>query len=993
MEHENGIKIKIENVIQRKIIEFREHAKSKAKVTIIGPPRCGKSKFIEEIRKINTEDQTLSNLIIEERTFGFNIGDDKKISELIEADAKKDFKKAVKILSKIIKRKITKIFSGYTNPDEGKDEKAIHEDEFVFWLTGTELNANIKPFEWKLEDGKRIQYHLPGLLLKDVKNYETEREKYENVVKSFGIGAGIFAFIPQAITGEAKDIINKLLENFTKLALEIAGTLTTGFLGGVAAYLILSILGKEEKNASMELLKIISEWKDLDEEVKRLIAAKLAVEMGMSTERGREEVFKSLQNLSGLKLDKLEDTLHNVENRIKNLEDSVNSLKKEIVEIKGRINKLQETFPREGTKELRNEYDIGEYLHIPFDRKDKVIITGDVEDRINEILKNVDNNVCVVTGDAGSGKTTLLYILARNLIGNNKRVFAVEELHKFGPLNFLDLENAYAFLDITDPEKAWLLKDLFNAVFDLAKLRHIIISVRTGYVDGDLKRIFDKFHNVEVGYSRETLIKIAEKELRNAKPELNIEDVKEYSAELAEKSEDLPIYIVEAMKYLREGFNPKDISRMPRGIRLLVVNILEEEVRRLNGGGFLLYDMVSSYPGIPEAYLNDIKKILEIRGDPGYFDTLSSSVNADSSSRLYLHSWYRDVIDDVVKFYEGRLDGLGEYGEVRDLLNNIKESLSEFITSLANGRFGSINNYFERIYEKIHTHSYVPEKLKKMLENFHEKYVLGLTNIQDVADLLLLVSLIHFVSVNLHKQSGGSFNMLSENLDYSNMNTNDINLYYAILGFFINSCLSGQSIHTVSDDRPIYYVTVLFLSRLAKNDFMDNVPEQFLEGNNEVKITLEDFYNFGIRSWDDHITRAYISSLAVILEKLDYFRLTTHIDRFMLNYIEGDLIKALDEISMAISEGPNKPDYHSSKGNSLYELGHYDEAIVEYDKAISLNPNEPTYHADKALSLASLGQCDKVINEINIAIELNPSDVEFLAVLEVIKKQCNRETQ
>lgn len=47
-----------------------------------------------------------------------------------------------------------------------------------------------------------------------------------------------------------------------------------------------------------------------------------------------------------------------------------------------------------------------------------------------------------------------------------------------------------------------------------------------------------------------------------------------------------------------------------------------------------------------------------------------------------------------------------------------------------------------------------------------------------------------------------------------------------------------------------------------------------------------------------------------------------------------------------MSNCPNNPDYYNNKGNTLYGLGRYGEALKEYDAADKL-PKNPHYYSNK----------------------------------------------
>jgi tetratricopeptide (TPR) repeat protein len=60
------------------------------------------------------------------------------------------------------------------------------------------------------------------------------------------------------------------------------------------------------------------------------------------------------------------------------------------------------------------------------------------------------------------------------------------------------------------------------------------------------------------------------------------------------------------------------------------------------------------------------------------------------------------------------------------------------------------------------------------------------------------------------------------------------------------------------------------------------------------------------------------------------------------------------------------------RGNELYELGRYEEAIVSYDQAIKINPDNPEYWADRGNALDYLGRYEEAITNFDKAIEIKP---------------------
>ncbi|BCU71261.1 hypothetical protein [Stygiolobus caldivivus] len=287
------------DIIKRKINKFNkylanEFAKGRTKVIVIGPPASGKSKFIEFLMTDLKDDPLLSNLTIEEKTLGFKVNDE-EIQGIIRAERNKDFNKAIRIFVSKIKKNIF--------PSLNPKEKDIDEgDAFGFWFSEDELKTGLEPFEWETEDGKKIMYHLPNLLLRiyryrddiDIREYyRRQRELYNKLLSIFGIGSNVptFGSFPEVFHSD----IDELLEHFSSIAESLAYSSASVIAGIVGAYLIVSLLGKGEKIEPTEnLIHILGE---LEWRVRELFAARLAVKMGMNTKEGAWEVSQALNTL------------------------------------------------------------------------------------------------------------------------------------------------------------------------------------------------------------------------------------------------------------------------------------------------------------------------------------------------------------------------------------------------------------------------------------------------------------------------------------------------------------------------------------------------------------------------------------------------------------------------------------------------------------------------------------------------------------------------
>jgi tetratricopeptide (TPR) repeat protein len=85
----------------------------------------------------------------------------------------------------------------------------------------------------------------------------------------------------------------------------------------------------------------------------------------------------------------------------------------------------------------------------------------------------------------------------------------------------------------------------------------------------------------------------------------------------------------------------------------------------------------------------------------------------------------------------------------------------------------------------------------------------------------------------------------------------------------------------------------------------------------------------------------------------------------------------LNSISKAIQLVPDNADYHASRGQLLYNLKRYEEALVDRSKAIELESDNAGYYRDRGVSLYELKRFEESILDFTRAIELDDNNANY----------------
>jgi tetratricopeptide (TPR) repeat protein len=91
---------------------------------------------------------------------------------------------------------------------------------------------------------------------------------------------------------------------------------------------------------------------------------------------------------------------------------------------------------------------------------------------------------------------------------------------------------------------------------------------------------------------------------------------------------------------------------------------------------------------------------------------------------------------------------------------------------------------------------------------------------------------------------------------------------------------------------------------------------------------------------------------------------------------KGQIDKAIEDYTVAISLQPNDPDAYVNRGIALSKKGQIDQAIENYKVAISLEPDSAKGYLNRGVAFSNKGLYDQGIEDFTAAISLKPDYTE-----------------
>ena len=807
----------------------------------------------------------------------------------------------------------------------------------------------------RVNHGPYQGYYFPGLIMDGIrKKDEIKNESIKNIEKCEGalalessILAALGIQVPAMLTSaSAQQSIPEIVGKFTSSMSKILSVIVPGlatFGGGLAGAFVALLFANSsnKKEFGNELLKWASMWKEMPIERREYIAyqydALYHLPPGDSL-----EIFG---NLFGTRLRDLETKFNAFSRQV---EDKIGSIEGELFSTKEEIRKITDSIVNQEMRGLELVVTKNNLKDMVFGKtavpEDKLIV-GLNSSKEDELIKeeafkitkdSEQANITVLTGKPGSGKSTLLYIIGHILLDKGKTLYGIKDLSiaSFEYATAAPAPGGYILIDLPNEEIANVFNNRINAIL-LPRFSKVIVSAREGYVHdrGGIKALI---HTVEL--STEALKAIALERVKGLESVNGLDKIS-LASTLVKRSEGLPVYISEAVKYISKKGEWNE-NEMPDGVGNLIQKILEEEGRR-DHGNIIVYNLVATYSYVPERLVRMSYSILDIKreNEPRYFDL--------EHLGFHLHSWYKDIL---LQFQESLWE--------RDEFSN-----TPYLPILEKDLMNIRKNFDSIKDQRL-------KEIKKNFASFVDNFRSGISypeNLGDMSDALLLVSIWRFSSKYLKAEGHKyGYNILKEDIEYPKLEEGEgIKRYNEISEYLLT-----QLFQTVGEGdvgkRVLLPIIILYSGRFFNIPFSFALREIMLNKNPNIDESrlLESAIN------ERYPVSNYIKATSYLLYQAKLIKSPTDAGLLMMT---GMYEGAVAEYNNLLSKHPNNPVYHNNKGTSLYELGKYQEAIGEYDIAISLDSANPAYHNNKGIVLDDLGRYQEAIGEYDIAISLDPN--------------------
>ncbi len=507
------------------------------------------------------------------------------------------------------------------------------------------------------------------------------------------------------------------------------------------------------------------------------------------------------------------------------------------------------------------------------------------------------------------------------------------------------------------------------------QISRIIIAIRSIFVNANRERISgtNYIEEYQLKLQDDIILEIAKRGLQGINKNgvslnLKLDELISYASILVRKSENVPLYISEAIKKISNDIKNTGyltiemIEALPEGIgRIgkLILGFLNNEVKR-SELILISYYLVSHYTKFPEEFLATLKDKFNIP-EPLFVDKLP-----DKNS-VTLHSWYRDLTDLI---FSENYDELNKYNSL-DEIENIKNAISSIISGNFFEEKGikCLKNIFDTL-EKNEALKNLWEPIKEFNDNLG-----GRVPYKYLIDALMLCLIISTSANHLIKEgsdNGFGFNIDKESISFDKLDLRSFPFYYKLIDFLFNTYINENMLNELErSSRPFYTVTILYISRFLTDPIAKVISDGLLRDPNKKNAFIDIYEKYAFSVYDEPFIEKYIIALFPFysgIKDLKYDDSHYHGTKADILKKRGKYDEAIDELNIAIKLDPNNPTYYNNKGNALRKLNKFQEAIESALRALDLSPGNPDSLILYAEIKADLNSPEEGISKISESI-------------------------
>jgi len=475
-----------------RLYELRaEKAAAGERVVVVGPPCAGKTTFIKQFLESKLKERFGDSSRVEEVTAGLAPkaeeargeglreralrllkrlaeGDyvprgrvEKELAGIRDAELLKAFDEVPRGFVEYLRKRYGgwSLYLFYLQPEVEEEKEAVEDLLKIAKRVGAE-------FRWF-----GLKYVPPGVvaMLKErgVGYVEEQLRLYRRILEEFDAAGGRLAMLAKLGKSVAEKTGESLLERFAEAVVVLAEDLLRLLLPGVAAGAVLGVASYFLAGGGgwSRWIRLLADWSRLDGRLRDLAAAHIALELGV----GKEEVRDVLDFLSNKELEKLEERVKELYDRLEELWDEV---------IAQRLAKYGDVYTRRRAEELRVTY----HKVVDAGVEYRLVTAGGFAKAAEEVERLLaKRGFVVVTGSRGIGKSTLAAYVAYDMLKKGdvdyvvkvKSPVDVSEVDVFKTLGrrallFFDIYPREVYLEQFDPRRP--LEKLYGSVEDLLSL-------------------------------------------------------------------------------------------------------------------------------------------------------------------------------------------------------------------------------------------------------------------------------------------------------------------------------------------------------------------------------------------------------------------------------------------------------------------------------------------------------------------------------------------